>query len=147
MNIYDKLKQQEQITNELWNEQHEVCNGENNWDISKRYLEHEHICDFRIICHYDKWDKDWYCDTRKWKIREFFRKLFRIPDKEWTQRCQCKKYLESIGKEQDKYWECCDGCIHDKYVTYTYEPYGTILNISTLALDERDGLEQIKKEM
>lgn len=112
MKDIDVLKQESQLCNRIWKENYEerVKSGD---EFSN--LDHMHVCDFELI-------NFKYCKSRK--------KLNKIVENE------CIKYLSSIGVERDECMECCDYCIHDRYVTISRANPGLILNISTLRIDD-----------
>lgn len=99
------LKQEEKLCGEIWE------NGNNGT------LNHVHICDFDLInLLYHRYGKN--------------RALLREDSK-----LKCKQYLKSIGKKRDNWMECCDHCIHDRYVTIS-DDNSTVLNICTLGVNE-----------
>lgn len=109
----DILRKEEEFCNKLWdsNYQEELKKG-------NKYtsLNHQHVCDFEL-CNFK------YCKNIK--------KLNKLVEQ------KCRKYLSSIGKERDKYMECCDNCIHDRYLTISDNTEDLVLNICTSGLDYR----------
>jgi len=110
MNYLDKLKEQENECNKLWEESYAEYGKDKTVSLN-----HIHLCDFDILTYRGKWS---------------FRKFEKEKEK-W-----CRKYLKSVGKERDKYLECCGSCIHDKYVTTDFDQ-NYVLNVATLGLKDR----------
>lgn len=112
MKDIDVLKEESKLCDRIWEENYEerVKAG-----LEFPSLDHIHVCDFELI-------NFKFCKNRK--------KLNKIVEKE------CQKYLSSIGVERDKYMECCDYCIHDRYMTISKANPGLVLNISTLKIDD-----------
>lgn len=109
------LKQEEKLCDEMWEEsyQESVKNGG-----QYATLNHVHICDFELI------NLLYHGYRRK---RSELRKDAEL---------KCKQYLKSIGKKRDYWSDCCEHCIHDRYVTIN-EDDNTVLNICTLNSDKR----------
>ena len=106
------LKQEAELCGEMWeqNYQENKCNDAT--------LNHVHICDFELInLLYHGYSKN------RAKLRE-------------DSKLRCKQYLKSIGKKRDYWLDCCDHCIHDRYVTISGDN-STVMNICTLMIDER----------
>lgn len=125
MKDIDILKREAQMCDDIWEE---------NWKEEKAKgneyanLNHMHVCDFEL-CNFR------YCKNRK--------ELNKLVEK------KCKEYLSSIGEERDEDLNCCDYCIHDRYVTISVDNPGLILNMATLGLDKnnkwiRKGIEKLK---
>lgn len=109
------LKQEENLCREMWENAHEET-----FLKGKKYtaLNHVHICDFDLInLLYYQYGKN----------RALLRK-----DAEF----KCKQYLKSIGKKRDYNMDCCDHCIHDRYVTIS-DDNSTVMNICTLGINKR----------
>lgn len=117
MNDYEILKQEEIVCDNLWreNSKDKIAYG-----LQAKELRHLHLCDF-AICNF------MICKNRK--------QLDKLVKK------KCEKYLLSIGKVRDEYMSCCDSCIHDRYLTLSGNIDDLILNISTLGLDRRWGVD------
>lgn len=108
MNELEFLKQEEKLCGQMWDENYQESNG------NGVTLNHVHICDFDLI-----------------NLLYRGKMLSEKSAKE-----KCKQYLKSIGKERDEDLECCDHCIHDRYVTIS-EDNTTVLNICTIGTDAR----------
>lgn len=108
------LKQEEKLCNEMWEKSYEesiLRGGE------YATLNHVHICDFDLI------NLLYHRYGNRAKLKK-------------NAELKCKQYLKSIGKKRDYNMDCCDHCIHDRYVTIN-DDNSTVLNICTLAIDER----------
>ena len=108
------LKQEEKLCDEMWDKSYEesVAKGE-----KYSTLNHVHICDFDLI------NLLYHQYGNRSKLRK---------DAE----LKCKQYLKSIGKKRDNWMECCENCIHDRYVTIS-DDNSTVLNICTLGINKR----------
>lgn len=110
MNYLEELKAEEKCAKDLWEKSYAEYGKDKTVSLN-----HIHLCDFDILTYRGKWS---------------FRK-FEQEKVKW-----CKKYLESIGRKRDKYLECCDFCIHNKYVTTDFDQ-NYVLNVSTLGLKDK----------
>lgn len=106
------LKQEEKLCNEMWEQNYQENKGN---DVT---LNHVHICDFDLInLLYHGYSKN------REKLKE-------------DSKLRCKQYLKSIGKKRDYWLDCCENCIHDRYVTIS-DDNSTVLNICTLSPESR----------
>ena len=110
---YEVLKQEEDFCNKIWDLN--PCRIHEN-GMPYKDLRHEHMCDFEIL-------NFRYCKNK--------RKLEKLVEQ------KCREYLSSIGKERDECMCCCDGCMHERYLTISCETEDLILNIATLGLDNK----------
>ena len=123
MKDIDILKYEEQMCYNIWEEKYKEREEKGDEYTN---LDHMHVCDFEL-CNFK------YCKNRK--------KLDKLVEK------KCKEYLSSIGEERDEELNCCDYCIHDRYVTISVDNPELILNIATLNLDGKyrcKGIEELK---
>lgn len=121
MTDLEALKLEAEACDKIWEES---CT------LSEDYhsLTHQHVCDFELL------------NYRYFKNRKKFDKL--IEEK-------CRAYLSSIGEERDENLDCCDYCIHSRYLTISNVNPDLILNIATLGLDRTDkyalkGVDKLK---
>lgn len=114
MDELDFLKQEEKLCDEMWERSYEesVLKGG-----QYSTLNHAHICDFDLI----------NLLYHRYENRAKLRKNAEL---------KCKQYLKSIGKKRDYNMDCCEHCIHDRYVTIS-EDDSTVLNICTLGINKR----------
>lgn len=114
MDELDFLKKEEKLCDEMWERSCEesVLKGG-----QYSTLNHAHICDFDLI----------NLLYHRYENRAKLRKNAEL---------KCKQYLKSIGKKRDYNMDCCDHCIHDRYVTISDDD-STVLNICTLGINKR----------
>jgi len=108
MDYLKVLKTEESICHKLWEESYAESKD-------SPLLYHLHFCDFEILSFK-------YCKNSKKLEKEV--------------KSRCESYLKSIGLTRDEDMCCCDGCMHDKYITADLKR-DMILNVCTLAVEER----------
>ena len=112
MDEFKILKQEAELCGEIWEQDYQENKGN---DVT---LNHVHICDFDLVnLLYHGYSKS------RAKLRE-------------DSKLKCKQYLKSIGKKRDHWLDCCENCIHDRYVTISGDN-STVLNICTLMPESR----------
>ena len=125
MKDIDILRHEAEFSHRIWEESYESEKEKGNEFAN---LDHMHICDFELT-------NFQHCKTRK--------QLNKLVEK------KCKEYLSSIGEERDKYMECCDYCIHARFVTVSTDNPDLILNIATYGVNDTDifkckGIDKLK---